>query len=90
MIRLALMGIAACAVAGCAGPACLQDKPYRDAQEFPALEAPAALTVPDPNPNMRIPEVGDGPVGFYPESKNLEPERMRCLAMPRRYEPKSG
>ena len=87
MTRIALLCIAAFALAGCAGPSCLQDKPYRSAGQFPILEAPAGLTVPEPNPNMQIPQVESGPVGFYPDSKDFKPERMRCLAMPRRFEP---
>lgn len=90
MTRMLIVIAAAFAVAACAGPSCLQDKPYRSAVEFPALEAPAGLTVPEPDPNMSIPEVADGPIGTYPDTEGVEPERMRCLAMPRRFEPSEG
>lgn len=70
--------LAACS----AGPACLRDQPYKSAEEFPPLEAPAGMSVPQPDPNLEVPEVEDGPVAAYPPEAGDESEGRRCLAMP--------
>lgn len=82
-----LIVLATLTLAGCAGPPCLQDQPYRSAELYPGLDAPPGLNVPKPDPKMRVPDVASGPVGTYPGTKGMTPARMRCLAMPRRFEP---
>ncbi|MES1944946.1 hypothetical protein PC39_12546 [Salinisphaera sp. PC39] len=76
------------AVAACANePACMKDQPYQTAESFPPLRAPAGMSVPEPDPNMRVPEVGDGPVAAYPAEQgegeeDKEAARRRCLSSP--------
>lgn len=89
-MRLALITFAAVLISGCSAPTCLQVQPYESAQLYPGLDAPPGLIVPEPSMTMRVPEVEDGPVGVYPDSKHREVGRMRCLVMPRRLEHGAG
>lgn len=69
-------------LAACAGnPACLSGQPYHDAEEFPPLRAPAGMAVPEPDPNLQVPEVEDGPVAAFPPEEG-EDGRQRCLSAP--------
>lgn len=71
----------------CAGqPACMTDQPYKHAEAFPPLRAPAGMNVPEPDPNLQVPEVEDGPVGAFPaeEGESGEAALERCLATPPR------
>lgn len=68
--------LAACA----AKPACLHGQPYRDAEAFPLLRAPTGMSVPEPDPNLQVPEVADGPVAAFPAED--ETGRERCLSIP--------
>lgn len=72
-------------LAACAGkPACLREQPYHDAEAFPPLRAPEGMAVPEPDPNLEVPEVEDGPVGALPaeEGKDGEKAYERCLSTP--------
>lgn len=88
-MRIFLISLVVLLVAGCSAPACMLDQPYKSAQQFPMLDAPPGLTVPEPNLAMRIPDVKDGPVGVYPDSEHIKAPRMRCLAAPRPFHPDS-
>ncbi len=72
-------------LAGCSTtPDCLEPQPYKNAQQFPPLESPPGLDVPEPDPSMAIPDVADGPVGAYdePANANAENTAVRCLVSP--------
>lgn len=71
------------AMAGCTGPLCLQSQDYEDARLLPPLTAPPGLDVPEPDPNLAIPEVsGGGPVGAYPPGEGFGKQHLRCLDAP--------
>lgn len=75
-IPLLLPLLAACS----ATPACLREQPYQSAEAFPPLRAPAGMAVPEPDPNLEVPEVEDGPVSAFP-AEGSDGSR-RCLSMP--------
>lgn len=76
-------------LSACSKPSCLNSESYQSAKEFPPLQAPPGLTVPDPDPNIAIPQVGDGPVAYVedPDAKNRF--GVRCLDVPPRLPPSS-
>lgn len=89
MKKIVCLGLA-CAtapllLAGCSTtPDCLEPRPYMNAQQFPPLDSPPGLDVPEPDPSMSIPRVASGPVGTYdapPESASENPF-SRCLIAP--------
>ncbi len=72
-------------LAGCSTtPDCLEPQPYMNAQQFPPLESPPGLDVPEPDPSMAIPDVAGGPVGAYeaPADADAENTVVRCLVSP--------
>lgn len=85
-MRMFWLALSLLALAGCSGtPACLQEQPYHDVEEFPPLRAPAGMRVPEADPNLRVPEVGDGPVAAFPAEQadeGKEEARRRCLSSP--------
>ena len=76
-----LLGLAACSTT----PACLKTQPYMSAQSFPPLTSPPGLDAPRPDPSMRVPDVSDGPVGYFdevPADRDAEDPAARCLVTP--------
>jgi hypothetical protein len=71
-----LLMLAACSTE----PACLREQPYQNAEAFPPLRAPAGMTVPEPDPNLEVAEVEDGPVAAFPAEEG--DGSRRCLSMP--------
>lgn len=89
MKKVLCLGFACAAVplvlTGCSTtPDCLEPQPYAHAQQFPPLDSPPGLDVPEPDSSMAIPPVASGPVGTYdapPESTSDE-SFARCLIAP--------
>ncbi|HET7315086.1 hypothetical protein [Salinisphaera sp.] len=78
--------VLAAVLGGCAGsPNCLETQRYEDAKALPKLKAPAGLSIPKPDPDMRIPDVPNGPVAAYrtaPQGTDSENPLSRCLITP--------
>lgn len=74
------------ATAGCAGgPSCLKAQRYESAKVFPKLKDPAGLTVPQADPDMKIPSVANGPIAAYstaPKGTESSNPQSRCLTTP--------
>lgn len=71
----------------CNKPTCLDDASYKSAEEFPPLQSPPGLSVPEPDPNVAIPEVKDGPVAYTDDPKAKNRYGVRCLDVPPRLPP---
>lgn len=86
-MRLFWVSILLLGLAGCSGtPACLEQASYHDVEQFPPLRAPAGMSVPEADPNLRVPEVGQGPIAAFSaqtqDEEGKEEARRRCLSSP--------
>lgn len=89
MKKIAFLGLAGCVMplllGGCSTTNCLEPQPYMNAQQFPPLDSPPGLDVPEPDSSMAIPRVASGPIGAYdtaPPGTNPESDFARCLITP--------
>ena len=63
-------------------PNCNDTQAYMHAEQYPPLKNPPGLNVPQPNPDMAIPNVADGPVGRYDKQDDSDNDFGDCLIAP--------
>jgi len=87
VLRGGLCLLASLSLGGCAflstSSGC-DSKPYMHAEVSPPLQQLPGLDVPKPNPDMAIPNVPDGPIGWYgdPPVAQLDSAFGDCLYAP--------